>query len=353
MGRFTKTIAALVTGVAITAVLSVAYAQQPAKKTEEKKPAKFNVGYLASTGHIMYFIAQEKGYFKDEGLNVELFQFNNSGEGINSIISGKLDAGSFGTAPPFTFIEKGQPISIFGGQMYEGHALIAKPEKAAELKELKNFKGKKIAGVRLATGDIVFRYGFSQVGIDPKKDLTINEYESPAAVVEVVKKGEADAGVVWTPFRKMAEQQGLVIVQYSGNVHNMKDHPCCRQIAVTDKLAKEPEKYKKFLAALIRAYDFYKTNEDESLTILAKYVKVDREILKSETYGQHIGSNPDPNKEAVVKFWGAMKTAGYITSDIDIAKHVNTSIYASALNEVNTKYPGNKNYEYLKSVFKP
>ena len=353
MSGFTKNVVkTLVAGVAITAVMFAAYAAPP-KKAEEKKLTKFNVGYLASTGHILYFIAQEKGYFKDVGLNVELFLFNNSGEGINSIISGKLDAGSFGTAPPFTFIEKGQPISIFGGQMYEGHALIAKPEKAEALKDLKNFKGKTIAGVRLATGDIVFRYGFSQVGIDPKKDLTINEYESPAAVVEVVKKGGADAGVVWTPFRKMAEQQGLVIVQYSGNVHNMKNHPCCRQIAVTEKLAKEPEKYQSFLAALIRAYDFYKSNKDESLTILAKYVKVDREILEAETYGQHIGSNPDPNKDAVVKFWGAMKTAGYITSDIDIAQHVNTSLYAAALNDVVAKYPGNKNYAQLKADFKP
>lgn len=344
-GRF---IAAFGLGVAAAALLFAAHAAPQ----DGKKLTKLNVGYLASTGHIMYFIAQEKGFFKEEGLDVSLFLFNNSGEGINSIIQGKLDAGSFGTAPPFTFIEKGQKICIFGGQMYEGHALIAKPENAAAFKDLNSFKGKTIATVRLATGDVVFRYGFSQAGIDWKKDITINEFESPAAVVEVVKRGGADAGVVWTPFRKTAEQQGLTIVQYSGNIHNMKNHPCCRQIATTENLKKYPEKYKSFLAALIRAYDFYKTNKDESLNILAKYVQVNREILEAETYGQHIGSNPDPSKAAVVQFWEAMKAAGYITSNINIAEYVNTAIYASALDGVIAKYPDNKNYAQLKADFK-
>ena len=352
MKNFTNKLTALFTGVVIAAGLFAGCSSSAVKESNEKALTKFNVGYLASTGHILYFIAQEKGFFKEEGLDVSLFLFNNSGEGINSIISGRLDVGSFGTAPPFTFIEKGQQINIFGGQMYEGHALIAKPENAAALRNLSGFRGKTIATVRMATGDIVFRYGFSQAGIDWEKEITIHELESPAAVMEAVKKGAVDAGVVWTPFRKMAEQQGLTIVQYSGAIHNMENHPCCRQIAVTEKLEKSSEAYKSFLAALIRAYDFYKSKKDESLDILAKYVQVDREILEAETYGQHIGSSPDPNKEGVVQFWEAMKTAGYITSDIDIAGHINTRLYAAALDDVIARYPGNGNYQHLKATFK-
>src|ERR1700690_3542389 len=102
---------------------------------------KFNVGYLASTGHTMYFIAKEKGYFEQEGLDVQLFLFTNSGEGMNAIAAGKLDAGSFGTAPPLTFISKGVDVTIFGGQMSEGHGIVAKPEKVDQFRDLKNYKG--------------------------------------------------------------------------------------------------------------------------------------------------------------------------------------------------------------------
>ena len=127
--------------------------------------------------------------------------------------------------------------------------------------------------------------------------------ESPAAVLEAVKKGSVDAGVVWTPYRKIAEDQGLKIVQFSSEVSNMDNHPCCRQAALTERIKENPEKYEKFMAALIKAYKFYVTNKDETLDILSKYVKIDKAILEAETYGEHIGSNPDPNKEGVLKFW--------------------------------------------------
>jgi len=315
---------------------------------------KCNIGYLASTGHVLYFIAQEKGYFKEEGLDTELFLFNNSGEGLNAIIAGKLDTGSFGTAPPLTFISKGSDLTIFGGQMSEGHAIIAKPEKADELKDIKNFKGKKLATVRLATGDIVFRGAFTDAGIDWKNDLVINEMESPAAVLEAVKKGSVDAGVVWTPYRKMAEDQGLKIVQFSGEVEDMKDHPCCRQVALTARIKEDPEKYEKLQAALIKAYKFYKTNQEETLDILSKYVKIDKEVLKAETYGEHISSNPDPNKEGVVKSWDFMKKIGYITPEdsLKIEDHINTEIYSNALDRILKDNPDDAVYKQLKADFK-
>jgi len=31
---------------------------------------KLNVGYLPSPGHLLYFVAQEEGFFKDEGLDI-------------------------------------------------------------------------------------------------------------------------------------------------------------------------------------------------------------------------------------------------------------------------------------------
>jgi NitT/TauT family transport system substrate-binding protein len=332
--------------------LSVSISGNLAEAAQQTAPAKWNVGYLASTGHILYFIAKEKGYFYDEGLDVNLALFTNSGEGINAVLTGKLNAGSFGTAPPFTFIEKGRDIVIFGGQMTEGHALISKPDKAKELGDINNFRGKTVATVRLATGDIVLRGALAGAGIDWSKDLTINEMESPAAVLEAVKSGKADAGVVWTPFRKMAEDQGLKIVHYSGEYPKMKNHPCCRQIATGANLKANPDEYRHFLAALIRAYDFYKTNHDESIDILSKYVKIDRDILVEETYGTHISSSPDPNIEGVVEFWNAMKDAKYITTDADIRAYVNTDLFEGALNAKLKESPDNSSYKELKSEFK-
>jgi NitT/TauT family transport system substrate-binding protein len=320
--------------------------------TQENVPqelTKFDVGYLATPGHVLYFVAKEQGYFEEEGLDVELFQFTNSGEGLGAIQAGKLDAGSFGTAAPLAFISKGSDFTIFGGQQTEGHALIASPEKAEELKELANYKGKTIATVRLSTGDVVFRGALTEAGIDWKTELTISELDSPAAVLEAVKKGSVDAGIVWTPYVEMAKAQGLEAVTYSGDL--LKEHPCCRQVALSSAIKESPEKYEKFMTALIKAYDFYKTNQDETVDIISKYVQIDTTLIQQETYGGHIFSIPDPNKEGVIEFWNFMNKIGYIESDVSIENHINIDIYRNALDGLVSKFPENETYKDLKAHF--
>jgi NitT/TauT family transport system substrate-binding protein len=311
---------------------------------------KFNVGYLASTGHSMYFIAKEKGYFEQEGLDVQLFLFTNSGEGMNAITAGKLDAGSFGTAPPLVFITKGADVTIFGGQMSEGHGIVAKPEKAEQFKDLKNYAGKTIATVRLSTGDVVFRGGLHGAGLDWRKDVTIKELDSPGAVLEAVKKGSVDAGILWPPFLSLAEQQGLKVARRSGDV--LPGHTCCRQVTLTSKLKANEADYVKFVRALIKAHAFYKGNSDETVEIASRYVKIDKAVLKQDLYNGNLYLSPDPEKAGVVSFWQYMNNAGYISSTEKIEPHISTEIFRKALDGLIKEYPNQKDYKALKAGFR-
>ena len=74
----------------------------------------FNVGYLNSTAHLLAFVAQEEGFFQEEGLNVTLTQFSNSAELTTGLESGKLDVSLIGSVPTITFQSQGHDISIFG-----------------------------------------------------------------------------------------------------------------------------------------------------------------------------------------------------------------------------------------------
>ena len=67
--------------------------------------------------------------------------------------------------------------------------------------------------------------------------------------------------------------------------------------------------------------------------------------------GPHIHSIPDPDKKRFIAFWEAMKTAGYIQSDIDISKHVNTDIYKTALDQLKQREPQNATYQQLDKDF--
>lgn len=311
---------------------------------------KLKVGYLPTSGHLLYFVAKEKGFFQQEGLDVDLARFTNSGEGLTAIKTGKLDAGSFGTSAPLAFIAKGADFTIFGGQMGEGHGLIAKPEKAERFKELKNFKGATIGAVRLATGDVVFRAALHEAGVDWKKDLTIKEFDSPAAVMEAVKKGTLDAGLVWIPYFTLAEKQGLKVVKYSGDV--IKGHTCCRQVALTSTLKERQADFEHFLTALLKAYKYYLTDKNGTVDVVSKYVQIGKADLLADIYGGHLLVSPDPHRKSVLQFWDFMKKAEYITSSESIDSRINTRLYAGALASLQKLEPKEKLWKNLEKEFK-
>lgn len=333
----------------ISLVLSLALLALSGLTAQGAELRKLKVGHLPTSGHLLYFVAQEKGFFKQEGLDVQLYRFTNSGEGLTAIKTGKLDIGSFGTSAPLAFIANGADFTLFGGQMGEGHALIAKPENAARFKDLKNYRGATIGAIRLATGDVVFRAALHEAGLDWRKDLTIKEFDSPAAVQEAVKKGAVDAGLTWIPYYTMAEKQGLVAVKYSGDV--IKSHTCCRQVALTSTVKARQADFDKFMVALLKAYRFYQGNRKETVDIVAKYVQIDKADLTKDIYGGHLLVSPDPHKKSIVQFWDFMKKADYVKSKEPIEPHVNTDVYARALATLVKREPKEKLWVALNKDF--
>lgn len=315
---------------------------------------KLRVGYVPEPAHGLYFVAKEKGYFKEAGVDVELFQFGSAVEGINALKAEKLDVGTFGTTAPLLFISKGSEFTFFGGMMIGGQAIVTRPERLAELsgKDLKVYKGKKIGLVKLSTGDVIFRGALKKAGIDVKKDLTYVEFGSPTAVVEAVKKGAVDAGLLWPPHFSLAEKNsGLKVAHYLEEFY--PKYTCCRIVANSKQFNADKDTYKRFLIGLIRAYRFYRTNQEETVQIYTRSLKIDENIVRNETYIKKVAeSNPDPLKKGILDFWQHVREAGYITQDYPIEKHINTDVYRQALDEVIKKEPKDKIYREMLSFYK-
>jgi len=315
---------------------------------------KLRVGYVPEPAHGLYFVAKEKGYFKEEGVDVELFQFGSASEGMAALKAEKLDVGTFGTTAPLLFISKGSDFTFFGGMMIGGQAIITRPDKLAELsgKDLKVYKGKKIGLVKLSTGDVVFKGALKKAGIDWKKDITFMEFGSAAAVVEAVKKGAVDAGLGWPPHFSLAEKNsGLKVAHYIEDFY--PKYTCCRIVAPTAKLNADPDTYRRFLAGLIRAYRFYRTNQEETIQIYTKSLKIDEDIVRNETYVKRVAeSNPDPLRKGILDFWQHILDAGYVPQDYPVDKHINVDLYKQALDSVIKKNPKDKVYQEMLTFYK-
>jgi NitT/TauT family transport system substrate-binding protein len=97
-------------------------------KTEGELPdiGTIHIGYLPILPSAPYFIAQEKGYFKEQGLEVELDSFNSAAFMMPLLATGDLDfgAGQAGTEL-FNGIDQGLDIRVVGGQSQEtpGHGM--------------------------------------------------------------------------------------------------------------------------------------------------------------------------------------------------------------------------------------
>jgi NitT/TauT family transport system substrate-binding protein len=309
------------------------------------------VGYLPVTGHAKFFVAKDKGYFDQEGINVELIQFANSADGLSALRARKLDIGAFGTTAPLVHVDKGADIRIIGGIMGEDAAIIATPEKAKIIRNISGLRGKKVATVRLASGDAVLRGALRKAGINWKKDLQIFELKNPPAVLEAVKSGQVDAGVVWGPHDVRAEEQGLKIIARSREL--APGHPCCRLTVNTEDLKSEARVWPRFVRAILKAEKFTQTqaNRTETVAIIQKYLKIEPDLIDKAYYGGHLDQSSDPNLRGVESFWKTMQQSEFVESKGSIKPFVVTSVYKSALESLIAENPKDPYWAKLKLQF--
>ena len=72
---------------------------------------KFNIGHLPATGHVLYFIAQEEGFFKEEGLDVTLNQFDNNTAELAALEAGKIDVAPINATNFIKFVGEGHELT--------------------------------------------------------------------------------------------------------------------------------------------------------------------------------------------------------------------------------------------------
>ncbi|MDR2506929.1 MAG: ABC transporter substrate-binding protein [Candidatus Accumulibacter sp.] len=315
--------------------------------TASAEPVK--VGYLPAIGHAKYFIAYEQGFFKKEKLDVELVEFQNSADGINAVVSGKLDVGSFSTPAPLLFYSKGSDIRIIGGIMGQDGSVIIKPERSYDIRSIADLRGKKVATVRLASSDAVLRTALKEAQIDWRSDLEIFELKNPPAVIESVKSGQVDAGVVWGPFDLRAEQQGLKVILRSGDLY--PGHPCCRLIT-TSKQLKDPQIVERFLRALLQAERFSLDHRKETIDSIAKYVKLDHATLEKSFYSPNLDQTTDPNTKGVQKFWLSLVASGFIDGKRPLDPIFAAGPYRKAIESLAKENPKDAFYQSRLKQFK-
>ncbi|XHR30468.1 MAG: ABC transporter substrate-binding protein [Chthoniobacteraceae bacterium] len=308
-------------------------------RAEPSQKVHLNVGIIPVPEHSKLIIARDKGYFTQEGLDVQLVEFANSADGLTALRARKNDAGSVGTTAPLVHISKGaEDIRIIGGLGGEGSAVVVRADDLEKIKDIKGLKGLKIGTVRLSSSDAIVRHELTKAGIDwAKGGAQIFELKSPPAVLEAVKSGNVDAGVIWAPFDTKAEEYGLKILVRTGKLS--PGHPCCRIAVLSEDLSSRPQVWVSYLKAILRAERFINEEPKESVDIVTAALKIDRKLVDEVITGGNTEFTSDPNSKGIVDFWAGMKESGFVDSDKDISKYIDTTPYKKALDSLLAENP--------------
>lgn len=317
---------------------------------ETKEPVALRaVAYNSIVAHLDSVIAKEAGYYEEEGLDVTMNYNNSNPDNIQALLEDKLDLVSAGSTAVLNFIDQGADIVIIGGQMTEGVALYSLPERADEFAEINeaSLAGKKVGVTRMQTGDIALRKILKDQGADLSK-IEFVELDSPATIIEAVKKGEVDIGSLYMTFRETAELQGLTPVCHLDEL--WPGYTCCRLFTTRDKLNANRDAYVAAVKANIKAYSLIQQDREKTLELAKHVMEIEDDVLTSQVYDYgHLGLNPSPDVKNITKFYDAMVEIGYAQGGIDFSEHVDASLYIEALDELLEEEPDNEVYKQLKT----
>ncbi len=329
----------------------------PGSNNEESKleQTTINLGHLNSTAHLLAFVAQEEGYFKEEGLTVTLTQFSSASELSAGLLSGKLDVAFIGSVPALTFQSKGQDLSIFGGAMTNGHGYVIKKEFTEGVSDvdIHILKGRNVASVNNSIQDAELQILLKNAGIEigeGSDKVNIVYFDSQKDAYAALQNSTIDAASVYSPYASLAKGQGYEVVYYCSEEEALRNQPCCRQVAATGALAEKPNTYTALERALIKAYKFSQENEDKTIADVKKYIDIEEDYIRTEVYGGYSVSSPDPDKQATIELKNTIVALGY-TEDYDIEPLYNTSIYQKALKSLIDENPDDAIYQELLEHF--
>lgn len=273
------------------------------------------------------YIAFEKGFFKEEGLEAEL-------------VSGTLDENKTGLATGefvvtngdfqwFPSIQQGMDLKVIGG-LHKGCIKIVLPPNSP-IKTVADLKGKnigvdEIGGTPMSVATIVL----ADAGINPQTEVNWRPYPLDQ-LNEAVKKGEVDAFAAWDPFGTLAvEKDGYTVLTDISTDSLFAGKSCCFLYASESQIKENPEKVKAIARAYQKADAWIKEHPEETaqIEIDKKYIASDdvqfiTKLIKSYDFEY----TTDTAKDDISYFVKKLDKTGFLKDNTDPTQFANDTYY--------------------------
>lgn len=310
-------------------------AEESALGAPEVTTVRWNSG---TSKNVLITIANEKGYFADEGITIEEVPADENNSAMALLASGKVDVVSnAGTSNPLDQISQGVDLTIFGGHMVQG-AMPIIAQKGTEWHGVEDFVGKKVVA---NTSYFALTGAVMNTGVENPLEAVewIEGMDYPDALA-MVERGEADYALQGTGNVQTCKESGTVdIVTWQGDI--MPDYSCCRMVAQTEFVKNNPNTLKHVMVALLRAQAYYEANKEEAVKLHAAATEQTEEYVSAFMLDEHYKVNVDPLQDSVLRAWNILDATGFFKDKDDSVKiedHINTALYKEALDYAEATY---------------
>ncbi|MGN0152540.1 MAG: ABC transporter substrate-binding protein [Wujia sp.] len=263
----------------LTLVLALSLCACGSKKKDEET-VNFTIACATWVGNGMFFLAKEKGYFDQYGLNVTIKIIDDESTYASLLGSEQVDAVARASDQDVINYASGikEKCVMSYDQSYGGDGIIV----SEDIQSVEDLKGKTVAVAKATTSYFFLLTVLESAGVS-EDDLVINDMDADSAGTAFVQ-GEVDAAVTWEPWLSNAgEREGGHILCSSADYPNT----IVDSLFVTDAFSDaHPQAVKDIIKAEHEALDWYNDgNQAEGNKIMAEALGIELADFEAQIEG--------------------------------------------------------------------
>jgi NitT/TauT family transport system substrate-binding protein len=267
----------------LTLALAGCGAEEPQAAAAEGEPAKVTVGVLSVGTVAPAYLGVDKGFFEEEGLDVEFRAVQGGAEAVPMLLADEIQF-SFGNAVSLAYAQlQGIDMQFVteGGQagttLEDGTTAIV-VDAASDIASAEDLAGKTFGVNQLkGLGEIVIRTALDQRGVDTS-GIEFVEVDFPE-MNAALDTGAIDAAFSTEPFTSQALGSGdrALMDAVSETAPNLS---LSAYFSSTEYIEANPDVVERFQRAMNRSLDYAADHEDEARAMIPEFTQVPPEVAQ-------------------------------------------------------------------------
>ena len=328
-----KKIIFIIIGLLIILVIALDIFGRNRNKVIDEKIQKVNVSEV--TRSIFYapqYVAINKGFFKENGIEIDLITGEGADSVMTSVLSGQVDIGFAGPEASIYVYNEGKEdyTQVFAQMTRKDGSFLVSKEKIDDFK-WENLKGKKIIpGRKGGVPYMTLEYVLKNNGINPQKDLILDDSIKFDLMAGAFASGDADFVTLFEPTASMTELEGKGYVVTSIG-KEAGEIPYTAYFAKKSYIDENADLIQRFTNTIYQGQQWVKNHSSADIAkeIESFFPGTDLEILEKavQSYKDIEAWNETPvlSKDGFNRLQDVIMTAGELSKEAPYEKVVNNT----------------------------